>query len=271
MKSLTKLIMTIIILSITQSACGSQASTNDSLSPEEINTIAAATVSAFLGTPPSEVLSTQKPDINSTVSTGSTNAFIIVISDSVVRSGPSLEYPVLQVIGKGTTIKAFKVSSNKEWISLDENDISWILLSKVTLNVDANELPIATTSLYAPTITPLPPVTLEDIYANFDKMTELQFSEYQKTIIGKSIQQKVKIGNVNDKGVVSLLGEWSPTIINLTEFCVIVNNVPREIAINLNGGDEHYLQANINGIVGNYNYYYNCENTLVLVYGSLTG
>jgi hypothetical protein len=69
--------------------------------------------------------------------------------------------------------------------------------------------------------------------------------------------------------VVSLSGDWSPFIFNWSDFCVVITGVPREVALTLDGGAEIYLEAIINGIVGDNNYYFNCENTLLLTYKNI--
>ena len=117
-----------------------------------------------------------------------------------------------------------------------------------------------------PTKTPIPAIRLNTIYNNYESMTTLQFSQYKREIIGKPVRETVKIGQVDDNGKVILSGAWSPFLINIWEFCVVVNNVPKDIAINLNGGDTVPLEATINGLVGDYNYYYNCKNALLLNY-----
>ena len=99
-------------------------------------------------------------------------------------------------------------------------------------------------------------------------MTALQFKEYKQEIAGKPVRQTVEVGNVQDDGKLTLHGDWSPFIFNVSDFCVVVTGVPKDLAIQLDGGDTLYLKAQINGIVGDYNYYFNCENTLVLNYRS---
>ena len=97
-------------------------------------------------------------------------------------------------------------------------------------------------------------------------MTALQFKEYKQEIAGKPVRETVKVGNVQDDGKVSLSGPWSPFIFNVSDFCVVVTGVPKDFALGLSGGDKFYLEAIINGVVGDNNYYFNCENTLVLNY-----
>ena len=79
-------------------------------------------------------------------------------------------------------------------------------------------------------------------------------------------RERVKVGNVEDDGRVSLAGPWSPLFGNFAEFAVYVVGVPHETAIGLSGGEEYYLEATIDRIVGNYNYFINIENVLLLNY-----
>ena len=95
-------------------------------------------------------------------------------------------------------------------------------------------------------------------------MTALQFKEYKAKIAGKPVRETVEVRNVSDRGVVSLEGDWSPYIINWSDFCVVLTGMPKDQLLTLDGGDKIDIKATINGIVGNNNYYINCENTLVL-------
>jgi len=102
-------------------------------------------------------------------------------------------------------------------------------------------------------------------------MTGLQFSEYKKKIVGKLVRQTVEVGNVDEKGRVSVGGPWSPWLFNVSDFCVTVTGVPREVGLKLSGGETVKLEARVQGIVGDYNYFINCENTLILNYISFNG
>jgi flagellar basal body-associated protein FliL len=138
-----------------------------------------------------------------------------------------------------------------------------------TITPTSTRTPKPTTTL-PPTRTPIPSVSLDDIYDNFKNMTEYQFSVYKSEIAGKPVREIVTVGNVDEHGRLNLTGPWSPWLINWSDFCVAVTGTPSDILISLNGGDDVHLEATINGIVGNNNYYINCENTLVLVYVNIT-
>jgi hypothetical protein len=120
-----------------------------------------------------------------------------------------------------------------------------------------------------PSKTPIPAVAIEDIYRNYKEMTSLQFQDYTASIAGKPVRQRVTVGNVDKDGAVSLSGPWSPIIINWSNFCVALKGMPRADALKLSGGDSIYIEATINGIVGNNQYYLNCENTLLLAYKTM--
>jgi hypothetical protein len=117
-----------------------------------------------------------------------------------------------------------------------------------------------------PSPTLVPAITLNTIYNNFQYMTGLQFNAYKQKIAGKPVRETVTVRNVSDHGVVSLRGDWSPELINWSDFCVVLTGMPKDKALGLYGGEEFAVEATIDGIVGNYNYYINCENTLVLRY-----
>lgn len=128
-----------------------------------------------------------------------------------------------------------------------------------------SKTPTSTKTL-TPSKTPTPPVTVEGIYDNFKHMTALQFAEYKKGILGKKMVDIVTVGNVSEDGKVGLSGSWSPLLFNVSDFCVVVTGVPKDTALTFNGGQEIELEATVNGLIGNYNYYSNCETTLLLSY-----
>lgn len=120
------------------------------------------------------------------------------------------------------------------------------------------------TSTPTPTITPLPPLDLDDIYSNYLDMTSLQFSEYKEDIIGKKVVDYVEIGGVQEDGKLNLSGSWSNDYEIIYDYCVVVSGIPREKALKYNAGQKILLEATVYGLVGDYNYYFNCENTLIL-------
>ena len=198
-----------------------------------------------------------------------------------VRNGPGLNFQVTKVMKPGETLPIYGRSTDSAWLWVDPIEQIWVAVSVATADVTITALPLGptmaptATRTLVPTKTPLPTqtlipaVSLIDIYDNSQSMTELQFKEYKNTVFGKPIREYVKIGNVSDRGVVSLSGPWSPWLFNVSDFCVAVTGMPKETALQLEGGDRVYLEATINGIVGDYNYYYNCENTLLLTFKKL--
>ena len=116
------------------------------------------------------------------------------------------------------------------------------------------------------TITPKSGITLEGIYLLYLSTTELQFKEYMSYTYGEKITEEVVVGQVMDDGKVVLAGKWSESYYGIYEFCVVVQNVPKDIALSYVKGKKIYLEASIYGLVGNYNYYWDCENTLILSY-----
>lgn len=117
-----------------------------------------------------------------------------------------------------------------------------------------------------PTSTEIPPLTIEDIYYNFEDMTAFQFEDYRNKIIGEKLLDIVNIGNVSENGLLILAGPWSPVLFNISDFCVIVNNVPKQTALSFSSGQWINLEATVYGLIGDYDYYFNCENTLILRY-----
>lgn len=141
-----------MVLGIISIACGSEVTIPTRMSPGEINTIAA-------GTQTSTAISVEQVP------------FITVNNDSNVRSGPSLDYPIIQTISKGTTVQAFMTSNDKGWVSLDVNNSAWISLSVVTLSVDINTLLIAPKA-DVPKNTPVLDIVRFDIYSIVGKTAD---------------------------------------------------------------------------------------------------
>lgn len=198
--------------------------------------------------------------------------------NSNIRTGPGTDFQVTRVMNNGDGLNIYGRSPDSQWLWVDPVFPAWVNIAVATVNVTINELPLGPTPnptatktpipspTLRPTATRIPAISIEKIYQNYEKMTEIQFRDYVNKIAGKPVRQFTTIRNVSDNGKVSISGPWSPSVINFSDFCVALTGVPKEIALGLDGGESYYLQATISGVVGNYNYYSNCENTLVLIY-----
>ncbi|MBN1451644.1 MAG: hypothetical protein JW963_11565 [Anaerolineales bacterium] len=210
-----------------------------------------------------------------------------------IRSGPGTEYKVVSGGVSGDILPVYGKNADGSWLLIDPANYYWVFSSLGTLDQTIDMIPLVPTPVpsltptitlsptptpsrtpvptatLVPTRTPIPPILLETIYDNYNSMTELQFNKYTSEIIGRTVRQSVVVGNVDDKGRVIVSGPWSPWIFNFTDFCVIVSGVPYDVGIVISGGEEVMLEATINRIVGNYNYFNNCENTVVLYYVSI--
>jgi len=120
------------------------------------------------------------------------------------------------------------------------------------------------TNTATPTITPTECISLKGIYLLYLSTTELQFKEYMKYVYGQRINEKVTIGTVLDDGKVALAGSWSDSYTGVYEFCIVVLNVPKAEALALTKGSSIEMEASVNSLYGDYTYFYDCENTLVL-------
>jgi hypothetical protein len=258
----------------------SDVTTTSQASPTKNNT-------ATLTLPPTNTL----PPTITSIPTPS--ASFVLASNANIRTGPGREYPVADGAQKGDTLPVYGRNEDGTWLVIDPINPLWVFVDLGTLSNPVDGLPIAPTALPTatytpiptntlqptrtpiptstprPSSTPIPAVLLETIFYNFEHMTELQFQEYKAEIAGKPVREIVEVGNVDDDGRVIVHGPWSPILFNITDFCVVVTGTPKEIALTLNGGDFIDLEATINGIVGNYNYFFNCENTLVLYYKAI--
>jgi hypothetical protein len=195
-----------------------------------------------------------------------------------VRSGPGMSFQVTNVVKNGDTLPIYGRSEDSQWVWVDPIEPFWVSITVATANIEITTLPLGptvaptATKTMVPSLTPrpsptlIPAISLNTIYSNFETMTALQFKEYKTKIVGKPVREMVTVGNVSERGVVSLHGDWSPYIINWSDFCVVLTGMPKDELLKIDGGDDIYIEAIINGIVGNNNYYINCENTLVLNY-----
>jgi uncharacterized protein YraI len=195
-----------------------------------------------------------------------------------IRSGPSTNFQVTQVFRPGESLFVYGRSEDSQWLWVDPVEQVWVNAMVVTADFNPTTIPLGPTmeptatitpiptQTLRPTATPIPAVFINDIYQNYKKMTVLQFTEYKKEIAGKPVRENVKVSNVSDRGNIGISGPWSSSWINFYDFCITVAGMPKEKAINLNGGDRFFLEATVSRIVGDYNYYSNCKNTLVLYY-----
>ncbi len=199
----------------------------------------------------------------------------VIIQDVAnMRSFPSLESPIVTALQLNSKVIAIANAEDGNWMLVytQNHEKGWVYKQLIQFPGNTEMLPISTEVVptLAPTVAPpatlIPAVYLNSIYDSLQNKTALQFQEYTQSITGKPVRENVTIGNVDEKGRVILHGPWSAVLFNVTEFCVVVTGMPAEKSIKLSPSDHLYLKATINGIVGDYNYFYNCENTLLLNY-----
>lgn len=197
----------------------------------------------------------------------------VIIQDmSNVRSSPDLTAPVLRVLKLNSRVTALANSPDGNWnlVYTESNEKGWIFKQLIKFTGSPEMLPVSTeifptpVPTIPPTVTLIPAISLHTIYANLQTDTTLQFQQYTQSIVGKPVRETVQIGNVDERGRVILHGPWSPELFNVSELCVIVTGWPSEKAAKLSAGQKYSLKAIINGIIGGYNYFNNCENTLIL-------
>jgi len=248
-------------------------------SPTSTLTLTPTTTGTPTNTPTATATQTQTP-----------SASIILGSNTYSRVGPGPNFQAIELLNRDDTLPVFGKSEDDRWLLIDSVNQLWIQAAVATIDTSMDTIPFAPTITPTPTRTPIPTntprptntpvptttprptatkipaVRIRDVYNNFEKMTALQFKEYKQSIIGKPVREFVDVGNVQEDGKVTLSGPWSPYIINFMDFCVVVTGMPKEKALALDGGVSFYLEAIVNGIVGDYNYYFNCENSLILSY-----
>ena len=226
-----------------------------------------------------------------------TSAYSLTVGNNTnLMTGPGTEFDSVRIAEQGEKLPVYQRDENGNWLLVDPTNYIWIKASIATVSAPLEEVPIAPTATPSstptetstptathtftpiptrtpiptatpiPSRTPIPAVLINAIYNHYEHMTGLQFDEYKKSILGKPVRQTVTIANVDDKGRVSIYGPWYDSLVSIYDFCVIVTGVPSDIALSLNGGDKVYLEATINGIIGDYNYFYNCETTVQLTY-----
>ena len=273
LRSIFLILTILLLLSI---ACGTSTPTEEpSTDQTSITNEKATDTLAPATTKPTETL------IPTATYTSTPAVWLELKSNANIRTGPGTEYQPTAVMKAGERLPAYMVNSDKTWFLINTENYLWVNISVANIEGDINSLPAAPTPLptsthtATPTITPVPSTTpvpamsLNLIYRNLEEMTALQFKEFKNSIVGKPVRENVTVGNVQDDGKVTISGPWSPILFKISEFCVVVAGVPKDLAISLDGGDEIFLDAKIDRIVDDYNYYNNCENTLVLVYQSI--
>jgi hypothetical protein len=215
------------------------------------------------------------PKITSTFASTSTPMPIlgVIIQDMAnMRSSPNLTAPVVKVLRLNSKVTAFANSQDGNWnlVFTENNERGWMHKQLIQFTKSTEMLPVSSeifptpVPFVPPTATFIPSISLEMIYDNFKNETTLQFQQYTQSIIGKPVREIVNIGDVDKQGRVSLQGPWSPALINVSDFCITVTGMPTGESLKLSPGQKYALEATVSEIVGNYNYYINCENTLVL-------
>lgn len=185
----------------------------------------------------------------------------------------------------GSSINELETNENKNYQDLsDYEQTSHVNVStlRATISADSTPIPqnmtttpenqVATNTQYINTIqptntsTPNSEIPLEGIYLLYLSATELQFNEYMSYTFGEQISEEVVVGQVLEDGNVALAGEWSENYYGIYDFCVVVLNVPKDTALNFVKGHTIFLDATVYGLIDDYGYYWDCENTLLLDY-----
>jgi hypothetical protein len=191
-----------------------------------------------------------------------------------MRSSPSLTSPIITALKLNSKVTAIAKSPDGNWslVFTEYHEKGWVYRQLIQFSGTTETLAVSTEVFptQAPTVparaTSIPAISLNRIYDRFQSDTAMQFQQYSQSIVGKPIRETITIGNVDEKGRIIVHGPWSPELFNVTDFCVVVTGMPPDTSIRLSPGDNYYLRAVISGIIGDYNYFINCENTLILNY-----
>lgn len=207
----------------------------------------------------------------------------ITVNTCNLRSGPGTNFSIVGSGEKDDVLPVFGKNLDGTWLWIDWTKSVWIATTLVNLDIDLSGISTVehTELVYKdeeltpssdlvktspPVPTPTPAIKLEGIYLLYLSTTELQFKEYMSYVFGQKINEKVVVGQVLDDGNVALSGKWSEYYLGVYEFCVIVQNVPKDIALSYVKGRAINLEATVSRLVGNYQLYWDCENALVLTY-----
>ncbi|MEI7849020.1 MAG: NINE protein [Chloroflexota bacterium] len=191
-----------------------------------------------------------------------------------MRSAPGLTAVIITTLKINLKIVANAKSQDDLWVlvNTENQDHGWVYKELIKFSEETALLPISkeTIPTLVPTIPPtatlIPAIELDKIYLNLETKTVLQFQQYSQAIVGKPVRETIKIGNVDKQGRVIIHGVWSPELFNISDFCVVMTGMSEADSIQLTPGQDYPLNATIQGIIGNYNYYNNCEYTLILNY-----
>lgn len=276
-----KFLLPLLLLIIAILACGTELP----VTTEEVDIeqqITKTTESLIVGSPTS-----MKPNQSFTpqyTATPSPQGFATITANICnLRSGPGTDYSIVGSGEKDDILPVFGKNQDGTWLWIDWKESVWIASTLVNLNVDLSGLStvdhtglvfkdieftpsIEMTKTEPPEPTPTQAVKLDGIYLLYLSTTKLQFKEYMSYVFGQKINEEVIVGQVMDDGNVALAGKWSEYYFGVYEFCVIVQNVPKNIALSYVKGHSITLEATISRLVGNYQFYWDCKNTLLLSY-----
>jgi len=76
-----------------------------------------------------------------------------------IRSGPSLEFEVIDEAKKGDELPIFTITEDGEWLSLNWINDKWVSSSIVELSLNEEDIPIAPTTSPTPTLEPTATIT----------------------------------------------------------------------------------------------------------------
>ncbi len=220
--------------------------------------------------------STYTPTITTTSTPFLVEGFIIQ-DYANMRSSPDLMAPIVTILRVNSRISVMANSQDNNWalVMTESKETGWVYKQLIQFSSNTDLLPVSLevfptlVPTQIPTATPVPAVSLDSIYDYLQSKTALQFKEYSQAIIGKPVRERVEIGNVDEQGRVILHGPWSPYLFNISDMCVVVTGVPTDKSIRLSPGGKYSLEATISGIISDYNYFINCEYTVILNYVSI--
>ncbi len=96
----------------------------------------------------------------------------VTLSNTNVRSGPGLDYPVLFSLAKGKLVQVVGNDPARTWLRLSTPTYGWVYAGLIELDGDRQNLPVNTPAMPPPTTATMRPLTKKTATRTLERVDE---------------------------------------------------------------------------------------------------